>query len=167
MNAQYLRALSDDEVVARLRTWRLSDAGLRKLVPLVRARIQRLDEFVPMTDFFFSGDLDYSGVSKEIIPKGRTPKDVSDLFLAFGEALDTHRPFTAASLEAMARAFSEKSGWSTKELFMLLRLGATAKKATPPLFETLESLGRELVRRRLRLAAEAVRKLPAPAPSSA
>jgi len=168
MNAQYLRALSDEEVVNRLRQWRLSDGALQRLVPLVRARIQRLDEFVPMTDFFFSGDLDYAAVAKEIVPKGKTPKDVSDLFLAFGEALDTHRPFTAAALEPMARAFAEKSGWSTKDLFMLIRLGATAKKATPPLFETLEALGRELVRRRLRLAADAVKKLPAPpAPAAA
>ena len=47
---------------------------------------------------------------------------------------------------------------------MLLRLAATARKATPPLFETLVGLGRELTRRRLRLAAEYVKKMPAPAP---
>jgi glutamyl-tRNA synthetase len=83
--------------------------------------------------------------------------------LAFGEALDAHRDFSAAGLEALARGFAEKNGWQTKELFMLLRVGATARKATPPLFETLVGLGRELTRRRLRLAADYVKKLPAPA----
>ena len=48
MNADYLRALDDAEIVRRLRAWRLSDEGLRALVPLVRERIQRLDEFVPL-----------------------------------------------------------------------------------------------------------------------
>ena len=163
MNADYLRALSDAEIVARLRQWRLRDEHLQALVPLVRERIQRLDEFVPMTEIFFSGDLDYAPVAKDLLPKGRTPKDVQECLLGFGEALDVLRPFTVTALDAMARGFAEKAGWSTKELFMLIRLAVSARKATPPLFETLVCLGRELVRRRVRLCAEYARKLPAPA----
>jgi glutamyl-tRNA synthetase len=162
MNADYLRALDDAEVVRRLRAWRFSDEALRALVPLVRERIQRLDEFVPLTEFFFSGDLDYAAISRELLLKGRVPKEVAEVLLLFGEALDAHRDFSAPGLEALARGFAEKNGWQTKELFMLLRLAATARKATPPLFETLVGLGRELTRRRLRLAAEYVKKMPAP-----
>ena len=165
MNADYLRALSDDEIVRRLRGWRLADDRLRALVPLVRERMQRLDEFVPLTDFFFSGDLDYAPVAKDLLPRERTPKQVADLLVLFGEALDTQRDFSPAGLEAFARAVAEKNGWSSKELFMLLRMAATAKKATPPLFETLTGLGRELVRRRIRLCADLVKKMPAPAPA--
>jgi glutamyl-tRNA synthetase len=166
MNADYLRALDDAEVVRRLRAWRFSDEWLRALVPLVRERIQRLDEFVPLTEFFFSGDLDYAPVAKEMLPKGRTPKDVAEVLLAFGEALDAHRDFSAAGLEALARAFGEKNAWQPKELFMLLRIAATARKATPPLFETIVCLGRELTRRRLRLAADYAKRLPAPVPAA-
>jgi len=129
----------------------------------VRERIQRLDEFIPLSDMFFSGDLDYAPVAKELLPKGRLPKEVHEGLAAYGEMLDTLRPFTGPSLDAATRAFAEKAGWSTKELFMLLRLAVTAKRATPPLFETLVGLGRELSRRRIRLCAEYVRKLPAPA----
>jgi glutamyl-tRNA synthetase len=167
MNADYLRALDDAEIVKRLRAWRLSDEGLEALVPLVRERIQRLDEFIPMTEFFFSGDLDYAPVAKDLLPKDRVPKEVSDGLLLFSEALDAHRDFSPTGLEAMAREFGEKNGWQPKELFMLLRVAATARKATPPLFETLVCLGRELTRRRLRLAAEYIKKMPAPAPAAA
>ncbi|HEY4184784.1 MAG TPA: glutamate--tRNA ligase [Polyangia bacterium] len=163
MNADYLRALDDAAIVARLRQWRMNDKHLQSLVPLVRERIQRLDEFIPLTDIFFSGDLDYAPVAKDLLPKGRLPKDVHECLIAFGEALDTLRPFSAASLDAMSRAFAAQAGWTTKELFMLLRLAVSAKRATPPLFETLVGLGRELVRRRVRLCAEYVRKMPAPA----
>ena len=166
MNADYLRALDDAAIVARLRQWRLSDEHLRSLVPLVRERIQRLDEFVPLTEMFFSGDLDYTPVAKDLLPKGRLPKEVHECLTTFGEALDVLRPFTTSSLDTMARAFAEKGGWSTKELFMLLRLAVSARRATPPLFETLVGLGRELVRRRVRLCAEFARKLPAPAPAA-
>jgi glutamyl-tRNA synthetase len=167
LNADYLRALDDRAIVERLRQWRLSDAHLTRLVPLVRERMQRLDEFIPLTDLFFSGDLDYAGVTRELVPKGRLPKEVSECLLSFGEALDTLRPFTAAALEPMVRAFAEKSGWTTKELFMLIRVAVSARKATPPLFETLEGLGRELVRRRVRLCGEVVKRLPAPAETAA
>lgn len=167
MNADYLRALDDDEVVRRLRAWRFSDEHLRSMIPLVRERIQRLDEFVPLTEYFFSGDLDYAPVAKDLLPKGKTPKDVSEGLLAFGEALDVQRDFGAPALEALARGFAEKIGWQSKELFMVLRNAATARKATPPLFETLVVLGRELTRRRLRLAAEYIKKMPAPAPAAA
>ena len=41
--------------------------------------------------------------------------------------------------------------------------GFEVRPATPPLFETLVTMGRELTRRRVRLCAEYIRKLPAPA----
>src|SRR3954470_1881966 len=163
MNADYLRALPDAEIVRRLRQWRLRDEHLQSLVPLVRERIQRLDEFIPLTEMFFSGDLDYAAVAKELVPKGRVPKDVQECLATYGEMLDVLRPFSVEALEAMTRAFAEKAAWSTKELFMLIRLAVSGRRATPPLFETVVALGRELVRRRVRLCAEYARKLPVPA----
>jgi glutamyl-tRNA synthetase len=158
VNADYLRALDDDAVVARLREWRLGDDYLKQLVPLVRQRVQRLDEFIPMTEFFYSGDLDYTPVAKDLIPKNRTAKDVADCLLGFVEALDVQRDFSHTALEAATRAYAEKIAWDPKELFMVVRMGATARKATPPLFETLAVLGRDVVRRRLRLCGEFMKK---------
>jgi len=158
MNADYLRALDDAGIVARLREWRLGDDYLKQLVPLVRQRVQRLDEFIPMTEFFYSGDLDYTPVAKDLIPKNRTAKDVADCLLGFVEALDVQRDFSHAALEAATRAYAEKIAWDSKELFMVVRMGATARKATPPLFETLAVLGRDVVRRRLRLCGEFMKK---------
>jgi len=158
MNADYLRALDDAAVVERLRQWRLSDDYLAALVPLVRKRIQRLDEFIPMTEFFFAGDVDHTPVLKDLVPAPRTPKDVSECLLGFIEALDAQRDFSAPALEAMTRAFADKAGWDAKELFMLVRLAATARRATPPLFETLSVLGRDLTRRRLRQCAELLKR---------
>jgi glutamyl-tRNA synthetase len=128
-------------------------------VPLVRQRVQRLDEFIPMTEFFYSGDLDYTPVAKDLIPKNRTAKDVADCLLGFVEALDVQRDFSHAALEAATRAYAEKIAWDPKEMFMVVRMGATARKATPPLFETLAVLGRDVVRRRLRLCGEFMKRI--------
>ena len=158
MNADYLRALDDDAVVKRMREWRLGDEYLKQLVPLVRQRMQRMDEFLPLTEFFFSGDLDYAAVAKDLVPKNRTAKDVAECLLGFVEALDVQRDFSHAGLEAATRAYAEKLAWDPKELFMVVRMAATARKATPPLFETLAVLGRDLARRRLRLCAEFMKR---------
>jgi len=158
MNADYLRALDDDGIVARLRGWRLGDDYLRQLVPLVRQRIQRMDEFVPMTEYFFSGDVDYGAVAKDLVIKNRTAKEVADCLLGLAEALDAQRDFSHAALEAAIRGYAEKVGWDPKEVFMVVRMAATGRKATPPLFETLAVLGRDLTRRRLRLCGDCVRR---------
>jgi hypothetical protein len=42
---------------------------------------------------------------------------------------------------------------------MVVRMAATARKATPPLFETLAVLGRDVTRRRLRLCGEYLKRM--------
>jgi glutamyl-tRNA synthetase len=78
--------------------------------------------------------------------------------LSFVEALDVQRDFSHTALEAATRVYAEKIAWDPKELFMVVRMAATARKATPPLFETLAVLGRDLVRRRLRLCGEFMKR---------
>jgi glutamyl-tRNA synthetase len=157
MNADYLRALDDAAVVARLREWRFADDFLKALVPLVRPRFSRLDEFVPLTEFFFSGDLDYTPVAKELVGK-RPAKESADCLFGLLEVLDVQRDFSHTALEALTRAYADKLGWDPKEVFMLMRLAVSARKATPPLFETLAVLGRDIVRRRIRLCGEYLKR---------
>jgi glutamyl-tRNA synthetase len=160
MNAHYLRALDDAQIVARLRTWRLSDEYLARLVPLVRERVSLLSDFVGRTDFFFEGDVDHKPLGAELIPKKHTKKDTTECLKGLIELLDAQRDFATASLEPAVRAYADQIAWPVKDVFMVLRLAATARRATPPLFETLEALGKDLVRRRIRLCLDVVKSLP-------
>jgi glutamyl-tRNA synthetase len=159
LNGNYIRDLEPHELVRRLRTWLLGDEHLMRVVPLVRERIRRLDEFIPATEFFFAGDIDFKPLAAELVPKGRTAKEVAG---ALGELLDEwdalRGPFSALALEPATRAFAEKKAFPTKELFMVLRLVATGRTASPPLFDTIEVLGKEITRRRVRLAIEVLAK---------
>jgi glutamyl-tRNA synthetase len=164
LNGQYIRELAPEQLIARLRAWRFGDDYVARLMPFAQPRIKRLDEFVPLTEFFFAGDLDYAPVEKEFVPKGRTAAEVADALGAYVDAFDepgqgTPRPaFEAASLEQVGRTLCEKLGWKAKELFTPLRLAVTARTAAPPLFDTMAVLGREVCRRRIRLAAERLRR---------
>jgi glutamyl-tRNA synthetase len=155
LNGLYLHDLNDEQLLERLLGWRLGKAHLMRILPLVRERIRRLDEFVPATEFFFSGDLDTARIVKDLVPKGKTPREIASLLTDLIEAYDELRgQFGAAALEATTRAFAEKRDAPTKELFMVLRLVTTGRAASPPLFETMEVLGKEIVRRRMRQCIE-------------
>jgi glutamyl-tRNA synthetase len=153
LNGLYLRELSPAEIVARMRGFRLADDYLEKVAGLLRERIRRLDELIPQGSFFFAGDLEYDPA--QLVPKGKTPAEVGKALAAYAEELDAWKgAYAAAALEAHGRTFAEKLTWKTKDLFMALRVTVTGKTASPPLFESMEVLGREMTRRRVRQAAE-------------
>ena len=70
------------------------------------------------------------------------------------ECLKTAPEWTAAAMEDSIREFCETCGWKTRELFMTLRVAATGRTVSTPLFETMEILGREESMARLTCAIE-------------
>jgi glutamyl-tRNA synthetase len=158
LNGQYIRELSVDEVLKRLRQWRLGDDYLRRLIPLEHQRIERLDDFIPMTSFFLTTEIDHTNLAADLVPKGRDAAATAKVLGELLESLDTLRAWTKETIEAACRAFSEKSGWKTKELFTVIRVAATGRTAAPPLFDTIELLGREVTRWRFRSAIRALGK---------
>lgn len=154
LNEKYLHELTYEQLVDALCAWRLSREHLLKIVPLVRERIKRLDDFVPATEYFFSGDLDYTAVASELSVPDVPPAGVAQGLLAYVDKIEARDGWDARMLEEEGRAWATELGWKTKHAFMLLRLVVTARKASPPLFETMAVLGKDVTRRRLRQAAE-------------
>jgi glutamyl-tRNA synthetase len=158
LNEKYLHDLSTEELVDRAMAWRLNKSYLMSVVPLVQKRIRKLDELIPATEFLFSGDLDYSPVLGEMAVPEVAPADVAKALLAYVERFEGRVGWDKQMLEEEAGAWVAQLGWKTKHAYMLLRVAITGRTATPPLFETMAVLGKEITRRRLRRAAEAVAK---------
>ena len=154
LNEKYIHDLSPEQLVDEVLAWRLRRDYLIELAPLIHKRIKRLDEFVPAVEYFFSGDLDYAPVRADMVVPEVAPADVAKALLAYVERIEGRDGWSAATLEEEAKAWTEALGWKTKHSFSLLRLVVTARKASPPLFETMAALGKEITRRRLRRAAE-------------
>ncbi len=167
LNEKYIHELSDEQLADALMGWRLRKEFLASLMPLVRQRIKRLDDFIPATEYFFAGDLDYTPVAAELVIPEVAPADVAAGLLGYVERVEGHDGWDAKQLEAEARAWCEALGWKAKHAFMVLRLVVTGRKASPPLFDTMAVLGKELTRRRLRQAAEFLLKAPSSKPPSA
>jgi glutamyl-tRNA synthetase len=159
LNGQWLKDLSDEELVRRLRSWRLGDAKLAQMIKLSRDRMRRLDDFIDIADFFLQGDLDYAPALADLVPKERKAAEVASLLGELTEELETIRgPWTAQVTEPLVRAFVEKKGWKPKDVFMALRVAMSGRRTSPPLFESMEVMGKELVRRRLRTAGDFLAK---------
>jgi glutamyl-tRNA synthetase len=158
LNGLYLHEMSPQELLTRFRSWRLSDEYLLTLFPLLRERIERMDQFIPAATFFMQGDLDYTGILGQMIPKGRDSAQMSKILSDLTDHLEeqTRLGWTHETLEKACRDFCEKNGLKTKELFMPIRIAVTGRVASPGLFETMAAIGKDLTRRRLRLSAQAL-----------
>jgi glutamyl-tRNA synthetase len=159
LNGRYLRRLSTEEMIGRLRAHLLSDAYLAQVIPLCRERVDTLEGFFDYASFFFTGEVAWDETARAaMVPRERTPAAVAKALAALVEkAVDPQLEWTAETVEAALRAFAEAEGWAPRDLYMTVRLAVTGRSATPPLFETLAVLGKEVTRRRLRKAAETLR----------
>ena len=153
LNAEHLRALPVDELAARLLPV-LRQAGLPatpekllQVVPLIRERIRLLSDAVSVADFFFTEALPpYDCL--ELIPQKGDPA------LALGILVEARRllaetPFDHASLEAALREAAGRLSLKAGPMFQPIRVAVCGRKNAPPLFETMEVLGRELCLRRI------------------
>jgi glutamyl-tRNA synthetase len=161
LNGKYIRDCSTEELLSKLRDHVLSDRYLQALLPLVRERIDTLADFVPYAEFFFAADVRYEeSALPKLVAKNRTPPQTSKaLRVLLEDHLDSVLDWSAANIEAATRAFCETHDWTAKELFMPIRVAVTGRTATPPLFETMEVLGKSRCRWRLRRAIETMRGL--------
>jgi len=161
LNGKLIRKLSPEGLLAALRGSVLSDDYLRQVVPLAHERFDKLEDFLAYASFFFVGEVGYDGEARDkLVAKKRTAAETAEaLDRLLEDVLDPLMEWTVSELEARLRAFAEALGWKPGDLFMPLRVAVTGKAATPPLFETMAVLGKELCRRRLRRAIELLRQL--------
>ncbi len=148
LNGLYLREMNDEQYLGTLRSHVLSDAYLKRVIPLVKERIDKLEDFVSYAGFFFSGKVDHK--VEEILVKGKSAAESKKILELLGEEFDAMVKWNHAALDEKLRQFCEKNGLKPKELFMPVRVVVTGRAATPGLFETMEVLGKEVCRTRLR-----------------
>jgi glutamyl-tRNA synthetase len=160
MNGVYLRDLPEERLATLIseRLERdlapsvprpLDAATVRALVPLVRERIKRLDEVAPMVEGFFAEELPFA--ASELLGKkfaGNAPGAAEALRQAKAR-LEALPSWDHDALEQAMRSLAEEREMKAGDLFMLLRVALTGRPVSPPLFESMEVLGRERCLRRL------------------
>ena len=160
MNGIYIRRLGPDDFANRclpflerdlpLEIKRPIDLGyLRNMAPLVQERVKTLAEVPSLVDFFFLDDLDYD--RSLILGKLEKEQAVAILQRTI-EVLKDLPDWKAETLEATVRPLTEEMGMKAGPFFGVLRVAVTGRTASPPLFQTMEVLGREKCLQRLNVA---------------
>jgi len=146
LNGQYLKSETDHEILSQLKEFVFSDEYLLKIIPLIRERMEKFEDFIDSTLYFFQGDLKYNPA---LFPKNpQTSALLNDISLL----LDTAQNWTHNELQATVKQYMQEKKLKPKEVFMPIRLAVTGVRETPPLFQCIEILGKDIVQRRLRLA---------------
>jgi len=174
MNGEYLRALSSEEFIERsapwvapwTSAWRPSDREppwreeqfdqplYARVAHLVQERVATFGEVPSMVAFFFLDDvaLDEASFNKVVVndPLGRDV--LGRAVQQFGELTS----WDAASLHDATLSLGEELGLALRKSQAPIRCAVTGSLVGPPLFESLELLGREKSLERLRAALERV-----------
>ena len=158
LNAEHIRSLDTDELVRRLIPY-AQQAGftnatpekLRAVAPLIRERIRLLSDIGPVADFFFREELPPYDTAELIPPKG----DLSTAARALRKAKEVFQSvpaFDRGTLESALRSAADELKLKAGQMFQPIRVAVCGRKNAPPLFETLEVLGRNTVLTRLDFA---------------
>ncbi len=166
MNGYYIRQMSEQKLLQHLIPF-WADAGListpvptemlptlRLLVPLVQERIKTLRDAVKLTDFVFV-DIETPPV-EELIGKKMTAKESLTAIREVQHLMGTLVQFTAEAMEQPMRDLAETLGLKAGQLFGIVRNAVTGKRVSPPLFGTIQALGREQTLKRLENAEKAL-----------
>ena len=162
MNGMYIRTLSPREFSGRSLPFveralsaavkRPIDAGyMERIAPLVQERAKTLSEVPSLVDFFFNDVLEYES---SLLPGKLERGQAIEVLTKTLTALDDITRWRAGDMETAVRPLSEGLGLKAGPFFGVLRVAITGRTASPPLFETMEVLGKYRCMVRLKAALE-------------
>jgi len=158
LNAEHIRGLSIEELSARLLPI-VRDAGFQvtpekmlAVTPLIRERIKLLSDVLTAADFFFVDQLPPYDPAELIPQKGDAAMALKVLTRA--RELLAQTEFKHDPLDQALRSAAQELGLKAGQMFQPIRVAVCGRKNAPPLFETLEVLGRETTLVRIQRAIE-------------
>ncbi len=155
-NGTHIRLLTTEELARRVKPF-LTNAGfdvdddtLLKVTPLIRERLVTLDDSIPFAGFFFKGTVEPN--PEDLIAKGLDARQSAEIARKAYDILASLPDMSHQTAEPPMREFVETSGLSANQVFGILRVAVTGQKVSPPLFESMEVIGKENVLERLQKA---------------
>jgi len=151
MNGMYIRELTPEQLAGRMTPFLERDLPkdllpvdadyLRQIAPLLQERIKRLDESADITSYFFKADEQFD--TSTLVQKGMDRDSTLSALKAALDDLSGADDFQHEKLEEMLTSTGEKLELSRRQFFGVLRVAATGRAISPPLFEMMEVMGKD------------------------
>ena len=156
MNGVYIRALPLKEFVDKITPFlhtagvHLPEQVLLKLAPLIQERVRTLAEAPTMLEFYTSDELEREWDS--VFKKNMTKELCLSILRAASSVLDNVTEFLEPNIESAFKQTSEQLNIKAGQFLSTIRIAILGRSATPPLYESLVCLTKEVSLRRLREA---------------
>jgi glutamyl-tRNA synthetase len=153
LNAEHIRGLAVEDLTQRLLPivrqagFPVTAEKMLRITPLIRERIKLLSEVLTTADFFFVDQLPPYDPAELIPQKGDAAMALKVLQKA--QAVLANIEFKHDPLDQALRAAAQELGVKAGQMFQPIRVAVCGRKNAPPLFETLEVLGKETTLRRI------------------
>jgi len=163
INGDWIRFLSPDALAERLQPFLAADgvvsepatpeqqAILAEVIPLIQERLEVLSQAAPMVRFLLVDDAMFEIEQTEIA--GLESPDAQEVLAVSDGVLQELATWHADEIQAALRAaLVEGLGRKPKHAFGPVRVAITGRRVSPPLFESMEILGRDRSIARIRAA---------------
>lgn len=129
------------DVKKYLPMWEKNKDEFKRMLPLIQERVKYLSEIPGLLSFFFDESLAYMREDFESLKHDNLDAALENTWSALKPVVE--EGWKQETWESTIRSCADDEGWKHGELFMLLRIAVTGRKASPPLFECMEIMGTE------------------------
>jgi len=159
LNGRYIRERLDPEsFVGRVREWALTPQRLTRIAQLSSTRIERLSDLGPLLAFLFAGRL---VVRPEDLQSKKLDGEATRQALTLGlSEFDALPAWNAFAIETSFKRIAERLDKKLRDVTRPFYVAITGSPTSIPLYDSMELLGRDLVRERLRNALDALNAAP-------
>ena len=164
LNGHYIRSLTEDELADRIFAYidayqsadvpggtGLDDASrhiIRQAVPLIAPRLTLLSEALDKVRFLLVED---DQLEVDPAARAKVEADAASVLPVAIDTLETIPQFTTEAIhDALTARLVDQLGYKKKTAFAPIRVAITGLQVSPPLFESMEILGRQSSLARLR-----------------
>jgi glutamyl-tRNA synthetase len=152
-NGLHIRNLSQEDLARRLNPYILK-AGykqnpeiLHRSIPIVRERLVTLDDVIPVAGFLFTDNVIPNAL--DLVGEKLSPSESADIAKKAFHILESLPQVTKELAEPPIRRLAVELNYSVGQVFRILAVAVTGQKVSPPLFETMEVIGKEKILLRL------------------
>lgn len=149
MNGEYIRQSQNSNLKTQILEYLKDLSGgvldhpteeeVEKVIPLVKERIKKLSDFIPLTDFLF----EKAEYERKVFDSLKI-KNVQQILEKVSEEMKKmEKPWKADIFELTFRDLAGELELSASQMFQLIRVAVSGRTVTPPLFESIKILGEE------------------------
>lgn len=153
LSGKYIREnLKPEQLYDHLRKWRLNEDFFKAILPHMQPRMETLSDFLPKCVFLWAQDIEYDETG--LVPKIRSVEETIQVLQSLLFAFEEDSEWNAVIIEKAIREVCTVWSWELRDLTSTLFISITGRKVAPPLFQSMELLGKDMSRVRIIRAIE-------------